>query len=157
MADNIEITSGTGTTIAADEVTRNATPEKQQIVKIGFGVDGAHDGLAAETTPLPVKQGVGTEAAYTTLTTKAYSSITGSFTSLVDPSGNAKLFDFFNDTDAFIILSYDAGATAHDILPAYSGKVVNLAALGLKESGVVHIKYSGSAPTVGNVYAKVVK
>lgn len=45
MADNVEITSGTGTTIAADEVTRNAVLEKQQIIKVALGADGAHDTL----------------------------------------------------------------------------------------------------------------
>lgn len=157
MADNVAITAGSGTTIAADEVTRNATSEKQQLVKVAFGVDGTYDGMAAETTPFPVKQGVGTEAVYVTLAVKAYSAVTGSFTSLVDPSGNAKLFDIYNDTDADIKISFDAGTTEHDFLPAKMGKVIDLASLGLKESSVVHVKYATGAPTAGNVYAKVMK
>lgn len=157
MADNVTVTAGAGTTIAADEVTRNATSEKQQLVKLSFGTDGNYDGMASESTPLPVKQGIGTEAVYTTLTAKAYSAITGSFTSLVDPSGNAKLFDFYNDTDADMKLSFDAGTTEHDFLPAKMGKIIDLAGLGLKESSVVHIKYSSGAPTAGNFYAKVMK
>ena len=43
MADNVEITAGTGTRIATDEVTRNAIVEHQQIMKIGLGAEGAHD------------------------------------------------------------------------------------------------------------------
>jgi len=54
LSDNIAITAGSGTTIAADEVTRNAIVEKQQIIKIAFGLDGAFDGLVSPTTPLPV-------------------------------------------------------------------------------------------------------
>ena len=45
MADNVAITAGSGTTIAADEVTRNATSEKQQVVKIGVGAEGEHVGF----------------------------------------------------------------------------------------------------------------
>jgi len=45
MADNVDITAGTGTTIAADEVTRNATLEKQQIIKLSLGADGDFDTL----------------------------------------------------------------------------------------------------------------
>jgi hypothetical protein len=45
MADNVQITEGSGTSIAADEVTRNAASEKQQIVKISLGAEGAFDTL----------------------------------------------------------------------------------------------------------------
>lgn len=54
MADNVSITAGTGTTIAADEVTRNATSEKQQLIKIAIGTDGNYEGMVATTFPLPV-------------------------------------------------------------------------------------------------------
>lgn len=47
MADNITIKDGASAdqVVACDEVTRNATTEKQQIVKIGLGAEGAHDTL----------------------------------------------------------------------------------------------------------------
>lgn len=45
MADNVAITAGSGTTIAADEVTRNAVTEKQQVVKLSLGAEGAFDTL----------------------------------------------------------------------------------------------------------------
>lgn len=45
MADNVSITPGTGATIAADEVTRNAISEKQQIIKLALGAEGAFDVL----------------------------------------------------------------------------------------------------------------
>lgn len=54
MADNVAITAGSGTTIAADEVTRNAIPEKQQLVKLSYGTDGNYEGMASTTTPFPV-------------------------------------------------------------------------------------------------------
>lgn len=157
MADNVAVTAGFGKTIAADEVTRNAISEKQQIIKIGFGTDGNHDGLAAESTPLPVKQGKGTEAVYPTLAAKDYTTVIVTYSSLIDPAGDAKALDIYNNTDASIRISYDGGATDHDFLPAYAGKVVEWANLGLKESGVAHVKYESGAPTVGKIYAKVVK
>lgn len=61
MADNITIKDGADAdqVVACDEVTRNATPEKQQIVKIGLGAEGAHDlvldsGQQAMAASLPV-------------------------------------------------------------------------------------------------------
>lgn len=45
MADNVQVTPGSGETIAADQVTRNATSEKQQIIKISLGAEGAFDTL----------------------------------------------------------------------------------------------------------------
>lgn len=44
-ADNLQVTQGSGTTVAADEVTRNSISEKQQVIKIGLGAEGQHDGL----------------------------------------------------------------------------------------------------------------
>jgi hypothetical protein len=45
MADTITIKDGANNdkVVATDEVTRNATAEHQQIVKIALGADGAHD------------------------------------------------------------------------------------------------------------------
>lgn len=79
MADNVPITPGAGANIAADEVTRNGTSEKQQIVKIGLGAEGAHDTLvdsgqqtsansvpvviASDQTPVPVQGNAADNAA----------------------------------------------------------------------------------------------
>ena len=54
MADNFTITEGTGVTIGADEVTRGVS-QKLQLVKIAYGVDGAYEGMASTSTPLPVE------------------------------------------------------------------------------------------------------
>jgi len=44
MSDNIRrVDEPAGVPVATDEVTRNATVEHQQIVKIGLGAEGAHD------------------------------------------------------------------------------------------------------------------
>jgi len=43
MADNIDITPGTGKTVATDEVVRNSITEHEQIIKISLGAEGAHD------------------------------------------------------------------------------------------------------------------
>lgn len=46
MADNVIVQEAvSGSAIAADEVTRNATSEKQQIIKIALGAEGAFDNL----------------------------------------------------------------------------------------------------------------
>lgn len=45
-ADNLQVTQGAGTTVAADEVTRNTIPEKQQVIKLSLGPDGTFSGFA---------------------------------------------------------------------------------------------------------------
>jgi hypothetical protein len=45
MGDNIDVTPGSGVTIAGDEVSRNAVTELQQVVKIGVGHEGEHVGF----------------------------------------------------------------------------------------------------------------
>jgi hypothetical protein len=56
MTDGIKTIPGAGgdPTVDTDEVTRGGQTVHQQIVKIGIGSDGAHDGLVGNATPLPV-------------------------------------------------------------------------------------------------------
>jgi len=54
MADNVDITPGTGATVAADEIDG----VKYQRVKIVVGTEGANDGDASSTTPLPISGAV---------------------------------------------------------------------------------------------------
>lgn len=79
MADNVDITPGTGVKIATDEVTRNATTQQMQIVKIGLGAESAFDTLvdsgqqtmansvpvaiASDQTPIPVQGNASDNAA----------------------------------------------------------------------------------------------
>lgn len=154
MSDNVEITEGTGAIIAADEVTRNAISEKQQIVKIGLGADGVHDGLVSEGTPLPVRQSIGIESVYATLAVVAFGSVGASFSLLLTPDANSKRIDIYNDTDAAIRISFDGGSTEHAFCPAKCGRTFSLGDLGLCESDTVHIKRDSGAPTVGNVYGE---
>lgn len=50
MADNVAITEGSGTTIAADEIAG----AKHQRVKITLGADGTNDGDVSSANPMPV-------------------------------------------------------------------------------------------------------
>lgn len=61
MADNVAITAGTGTDIAADEISS----VKYQRVKVVLGADGVNDGDVASGNPLPV---TGTITAVTAIT-----------------------------------------------------------------------------------------
>lgn len=54
MAVNLQVTPGTGATIAFDEVTIFSTTAKTQVVKLSVGADNAHDGLVDDAFPLPV-------------------------------------------------------------------------------------------------------
>jgi hypothetical protein len=55
MADNVEVTAGTGTTIAADEVTIDGAVAKVQRVKVSWGVAGAAVDASA-SNPFPTVQ-----------------------------------------------------------------------------------------------------
>lgn len=50
MADNVDITQGTGTTIAADEISG----VKFQRIKLTIGADGVNDGDISAANPMPV-------------------------------------------------------------------------------------------------------
>jgi hypothetical protein len=57
MADNVTITQGTGTTVAADEIAGI----KHQRVKVQFGADGsATDASAADPLPVTLPAGINT-------------------------------------------------------------------------------------------------
>ena len=61
MADNVDITQGSGTTIAADDIAG----VKHQRVKVVIGADGVNDGDVSASNPIPV---TGTVTANTGLT-----------------------------------------------------------------------------------------
>lgn len=50
MADNVAITEGSGTTIAADEIAG----AKHQRVKVTLGADGTNDGDVSSANPMPI-------------------------------------------------------------------------------------------------------
>lgn len=54
MAENVQITAGSGTTIATDDCTVNAVAVQVQRIKAGWGVDSAYNDPAV-ASPLPVQ------------------------------------------------------------------------------------------------------
>lgn len=153
MADNVTITQGSGTIIAADEVTRNAVVEKQQIVKISLGADGAFDMLldsGQQTGPnsLPVVESAN-EAVYQ-LGTIAAASLTTSFQDLITPAAAAKAFEFDNRTDKTVVIGFNTGAADHKILDPGAVWAVNLQAIGMKEVTVVRAKLLAAGAASGD-------
>lgn len=51
MADNINIDTGSGATVATDEISG----EHLQIMKLALGVDNSNDGLVSSTNPMPTE------------------------------------------------------------------------------------------------------
>lgn len=56
MADNVDITAGTGTTIRTDDVGGVQYPASKLVV----GADGVDDGFVSTANPLPVTDNGGT-------------------------------------------------------------------------------------------------
>lgn len=147
MADGVQITEGSGATIAADEISS----AKYQRIKAVHGADGVNDGDTSYANPFPVRQG----QALTNedLVTIAFGSVTGSFASCaLSNVATSTTIMIWNDTDANMLFNFDNGASAELIVPARAARVVPVKA----GASQLYIKYA-SAPTVGNVYLEVRK
>lgn len=163
MADNVSITPGSGATIAADEVTRNATSEKQQIVKISLGAENAFDTLvdsgeqtAANSLPTVRSSDA---ASHETIATIQGSSLTGSYQTLMTLTGNARSVNIYNGTDVDILLSWD-GTNNHFIVPAGLEREILYKEMDrhVASGGILRVKHNGTVGSAGvYVYAMAVK
>lgn len=92
-----------------------------------------------------------TSGAVTKTGTKAFGSITNSYTSIV-PGGDSLLScQFFNGTDAPLAFNYNASED-NVFVPAGAQVPVNWGAVGRSVSNTINVKYTGSAPTSGSAY-----
>jgi len=92
------------------------------------------------------------EAAFQAEGTIAFGSLTTSYQTVKDLADNTRIVQLANTTDALILWSLDGGTTLHVTTGRASSRSFDLATNGLKSTGIVQAKYSGSAPTVGSVY-----
>jgi len=155
MADNVGITEGTGKIISTDEVTRTVPNEQMQIIKVGLGNDGSFDNLVAagvqnESTSLPTVRAIDA-AVYEALTSLAFGAVGASHSLLLTPGGDLRYFEIQNDTDAAIIVSFDAGTTDHWQIPLKEPRIFDLVPFGRFQSAAIHVKHAGVAPTSGAV------
>jgi hypothetical protein len=67
MADNLDITQGTGTTIGADEISS----VKYQRIKMILGADGTNDGDVCTANPMPISDAGGSVTVDGTVTVSA--------------------------------------------------------------------------------------
>lgn len=160
MADNVQITQGSGTTIAADEVTRNAVSEKQQIVKIGLGAEGAHDvlvdsGEQTEANSVPVVAAA-SEAVYQKGQIAA-ASMTTSYQVILTPSSAAKAIEINNRTEKNVIVSFDGGATDHRLIEPFSAWGISLKIINKKESSAIQVKLESGTAATGAVDCFIVR
>lgn len=163
MADNVPVTGGSGHTIAADEVTRNATPEKQQIIKISLGADGAFDNLVDSgeqpaAASLPVVRS-SDAATHETMASLQGSALTGTYQALLTLTGNAREVLVYNGTDTDVKLSWD-GTNDHFFVPAGLGLDLKYKDLDrhVASGGVLRVKHNGAAGSAGlYVWAMAIK
>jgi hypothetical protein len=153
MADNVQITEGVGTFIISDEIAPN---EKIQVVKIGLGADGALDnfvdaGEQAEAVSIPVIPAVDA-VAFEAMQTVAFGSVGGSYAAALTPGSSIIEIEINNDTDAAIVVSFDAGTTDHWRIPFKEARIFTFRNNFRNQSAAIHIKHEGVAPTEGNVY-----
>ena len=157
MADNVQITAGSGTVIATDEVSRNATTEHQQIVKLSLGAEGAHDNLvdsgeqnASDSVPVVPSSDAAT---FESLTTFDTSNLTdANYDNILTPGGNLRYIEVYNDSDDSMILSFDAGTTDHWRVPVGEGRIFDFAICQRYVSTTISIKRAGGSTPSGNFY-----
>lgn len=143
MADNVDISPGSGKTIATDDIS----DVQYQRMKLVHGVDGTNDGDVSKINPFPVREG----CAENMLAEKkiAFTSFPSSFTdaAIGTITGYTKV-RVWNDLDANVTFSWDAGSTTHGTIPAKSSVTLRIKA----SATALHHKYESGAPTAGNIY-----
>jgi len=82
----------------------------------------------------------------------AAASLTTSYANLLVVTNSLVVVDLLNNTDGLVLCTFD-GTNNHVTLPAYSAISLDVGAAGKKLINTVKCKYSGSAPTVGTLYA----
>jgi hypothetical protein len=139
---SFQISEGSGKRIATEEVARDSQTQQVQLVRLSVGGDGTHDLT------------YGAEASFLELQSIDFDDLTTSFQALTN-SGEDKMqsLDVFNNTDGNLVISLDGGTTEHWFLPAFMGKSFDFLSSGRQCSGIVQVKYVGTAPTEGSVYA----
>ncbi len=137
MADNIDITPGSGKTIGTDEVTIGAVSQHVQRVKLVDGTDGGTDLLAGtaarglQVDPRPNSSRLSATSAGLTIATTAYTANDQlgtilSFTSAVASSGGSGVINGINVLDegdvmaAFDIVFFRATVTLASDNAAYA-------------------------------------
>jgi hypothetical protein len=139
--DNVPITPGTGKTFATDEISTVHYPRNKLI----FGADGTNEGDVSKSNGLPTQESQ--PATKSDLTEIAFGTLSGTYANLsVTGISGAKRLFVWNDTDANIYLSEDAGTTDHEKVPAKSSGYIKL----LAATTALHGKYE-AAPTEGKL------
>lgn len=105
MADNVDITAGTGTTVRTDDIGGVQFPASKLVV----GADGVDDGFVSTANPLPVKEIRGT--------VPTASNVAGSATSvtLLASSASRVRATIANDSTAilYVLEGSDAASTSN--------------------------------------------
>lgn len=141
MAENVQITPGSGDVVGADDIAG----VKYQRVKLIHGEDGVNDGDVAQSNGIPVR--VGQAKSARALIIKAYTFFTGSYqdTGLTSISTTSEA-TIVNDSDGLYYVSWDGSNNYHAILP-YMTRSLPV----MDGAAALYMKYV-TAPTVGNVY-----
>lgn len=100
MADNVAITAGSGTSVAADDIGSVF----YQRVKVSHGADGAATDTSS-ASPLPVRQGGATA-------TLANVSGATSSTTLISSNADRRAFVIYNDSSAILYVKFGSTASS---------------------------------------------
>lgn len=103
MADNLQVTQGTGTTVAADEIGGVL----HQRIKLVLGADGVNDGDVSSSNPIPTSNSLETSA--TGIITSVATAVT-SF-SILAANANRKGFIILNEGNSIVRIAFAATAS----------------------------------------------
>lgn len=85
------------------------------------------------------------------------SSLTGSYQTILTPSGPYQVVQVFNDCDKPIIMSFDGGNTETHKLNQESFVLDISANAGLELVLPIKVKHAGSAPSLGSIRVSIIK
>lgn len=130
-------------------VNENQTVQASEGNFVGLATDNKGNVYATFAT-LEEIQVATTDAGWVTTAAIAEGSITSSYTTALTNTEPIRVLDFYNGTDADLYISFNA-STNHLVLPASTGKILDLGASGLHVDSNVSVKYV-SNPSGGTLY-----
>lgn len=98
MADNLQVTQGTGTTVAADEIAGVL----HQRIKMVIGADGVNDGDVSLTNPMPTKSQVSGTGTITSIANSTSSGVA------LAANANRKGLIIHNDSTTTVFIAFAA-------------------------------------------------
>jgi hypothetical protein len=127
MADNIPVTAGAGTTVAADDIAGVF----HQRIKMTLGADGVSDGDVSNSNPIPTKTEVANTGTITSLANAVASAV------VLAANANRKSAIIHNDSSTTVYLAFAPTASSTAFTVRLTSQATYILNFGVKYTGVI--------------------